>query len=138
MVKNRVKFVKKIRMKIVSTVKEIQKQIRERNLIPLGFVPTMGALHEGHMSLVKDAVAQCPLVVVSIFVNPTQFNDKNDLKNYPRNIDGDLALLSYFLRENDMVFTPGTEEIYPEEDTRKFNFGNLDSVMEGPSQAGSF
>jgi len=136
--KNHVKFVKKIRMKIVSTVKEIQKQIRERNQFPLGFVPTMGALHEGHMSLVKDAVAQCPLVVVSIFVNPTQFNDKNDLKNYPRNIDGDLALLSYFLRENDLVFTPGTEEIYPEEDTRKFNFGNLDSVMEGLHRPGHF
>jgi pantoate--beta-alanine ligase len=137
-VKNHIKFVKKIRMKIVSTVKEIQKQIRERNQFPLGFVPTMGALHEGHVSLVKDAVAQCSLVVVSIFVNPTQFNDKNDLKNYPRNIDGDLAVLSYFLRENDIVFTPDTEEIYPEEDTRKFSFGNLDSVMEGLHRPGHF
>lgn len=125
-------------MKIISTVQEIQKQIRERNQYPLGFVPTMGALHEGHISLVRDAVTKCPLVVVSIFVNPTQFNDKNDLKNYPRNIDGDLAVLSSFLRENDIVFTPDTEEIYPEEDTRKFSFGNLDSVMEALHRPGHF
>jgi pantoate--beta-alanine ligase len=125
-------------MKIISTIQEIQKQIRELNQHPLGFVPTMGALHEGHISLVRDAVNQCPLVVVSIFVNPTQFNDKNDLKNYPRNIDADLAVLSSFLRENDIVFTPDTEEIYPEEDTRKFSFGNLDSVMEALHRPGHF
>jgi pantoate--beta-alanine ligase len=125
-------------MKIISTVQEIQKKIRESDQYPLGFVPTMGALHEGHISLVKDAVAQCPKVVVSIFVNPTQFNDKNDLRNYPRNLDADLTILSSFLRENDIVFTPDTKEIYPEEDTRKFSFGNLDYVMEAHHRPGHF
>jgi pantoate--beta-alanine ligase len=125
-------------MKIISTVQEIQKKIRESYQYPLGFVPTMGALHEGHISLVKDAVAQCPKVVVSIFVNPTQFNDKNDLMNYPRNLDADLTILSSFLRENDIVFTPDTKEIYPEEDTRKFSFGNLDYVMEAHHRPGHF
>jgi pantoate--beta-alanine ligase len=136
--KNHIKFAKKSTMKIISTVQEIQKKIRESDQYPLGFVPTMGALHEGHISLVKDAVAQCPKVVVSIFVNPTQFNDKNDLKNYPRNLESDLAILSSFLRENDIVFTPDTKEIYPEEDTRKFSFGNLDYVMEAHHRPGHF
>ncbi len=125
-------------MKVINTVKEIQKRIHEINPFPLGFVPTMGALHEGHISLVESAVDKCPLVVVSIFVNPTQFNDKNDLKNYPRNIEDDLAILSNILRGNDIVFTPDTEEIYPEEDKRKFNFGNLDLVMEGLHRPGHF
>jgi pantoate--beta-alanine ligase len=90
----------------------------------------MGALHEGHISLVKSAVSQCPIVVISIFVNPTQFNDKNDLKNYPRTPDSDIALLKNALRETDIVFTPDVKEIYPEKDMREFHFGNLDNVME--------
>jgi pantoate--beta-alanine ligase len=90
----------------------------------------MGALHEGHISLVKSAISQCPIVVISIFVNPTQFNDKNDLKNYPRTPEGDIALLKNALRETDIVFTPDVKEIYPEEDMREFHFGNLDNVME--------
>jgi pantoate--beta-alanine ligase len=98
----------------------------------------MGALHEGHLSLVQNAVQQCPVVVVSIFVNPTQFNDKNDLKNYPRTPDSDLSLLKKVLRETDLVFTPGIEEIYPEEDKREFHFGNLDNVMEALHRPGHF
>ena len=86
-------------MKLISTVKELQNQINNMNLTPVGFVPTMGALHDGHLSLVESAMKLCPLVVVSIFVNPTQFNDKNDLKNYPRTPDNDLALLKKALRE---------------------------------------
>ena len=66
----------------------------------------MGALHKGHISLVENAIIQCPVVVVSIYVNPTQFNDKNDLKNYPRTLDNDLKILEKVLRKTDFVFTP--------------------------------
>ncbi len=125
-------------MKVISTVTEIQDQIINTNLSPVGFVPTMGALHEGHISLVDVARQQCPVVVVSIFVNPTQFNDKNDLKNYPRTLDNDLFLLEKNLRENDIVFTPAVKEIYPQKDLREFHFGNLDNVMEALQRPGHF
>ena len=117
-------------MKVLSTISELQLQLNDLNLHPVGFVPTMGALHEGHLSLAKSARDKCPLVVVSIFVNPTQFNDKNDLRNYPRTLDHDLDLLTKVLRNDDLVFTPSVEEIYPREDKRRFCFGNLDNVME--------
>ena len=125
-------------MKVLSTVIELQTQLKKMHLSPVGFVPTMGALHEGHLSLVQNAVQQCPVAVVSIFVNPTQFNDKIDLKNYPRTLDSDLSLLKKVLRETDLVFTPGIKEIYPEEDLRKFHFGNLDNVMEALHRPGHF
>jgi pantoate--beta-alanine ligase len=125
-------------MKVISTVNGLQNQIRKMHLAPVGFVPTMGALHEGHLSLVESAVKKCPVVVVSIYVNPTQFDDKNDLKNYPRTLDNDLALLEKVLRENDIVFTPDNKEIYPEEDKREFHFGNLDNVMEALYRLGHF
>jgi pantoate--beta-alanine ligase len=125
-------------MKIISTITEIQKHIDGQDKKPVGLVPTMGALHPGHLSLIKSAVDECPLVVVSIFVNPTQFNDKNDLKNYPRNIPADLELLSGILRKNDVAFTPETDEIYPVEDKRQFSFGNLDNVMEALHRPGHF
>jgi pantoate--beta-alanine ligase len=125
-------------MKVVSKVTELRNQISDTGLTPLGFVPTMGALHEGHLSLVESAAKICPLVVVSIYVNPTQFNDKNDLKNYPRTLEKDLALLKNVLRENDIVFTPGDKDIYPEEDKRVFSFGNLDNVMEALHRPGHF
>ena len=98
----------------------------------------MGALHEGHLSLAENALKQCPVIVVSIFVNPTQFNDKNDLKNYPRTLDSDLELLGRVLRETDLVFTPAVKEIYPVEDKREFHFGNLDNVMEALHRPGHF
>jgi pantoate--beta-alanine ligase len=125
-------------MEVISTVYELQKLIRKMSLSPVGFVPTMGALHKGHLSLVESAIAQCQVVVVSIFVNPTQFNDKNDLKNYPRTLGNDLALLGEVLRNSDIVFTPDNKEIYPEEDKRDFNFGNLDRVMEALHRPGHF
>jgi pantoate--beta-alanine ligase len=125
-------------MKVIITVNELQNQIKKLHFAPVGFVPTMGALHKGHISLVESAVEKCPVVVVSIFVNPTQFNDKNDLKNYPRTLEDDLALLKRVLRENDIVFTPDVKEIYPEEDKRKFTFGNLDNVMEALHRPGHF
>jgi pantoate--beta-alanine ligase len=125
-------------MKVISTVNEVQNLLKRTKLSPVGFVPTMGALHEGHLSLVENAVRQCQVVVVSIFVNPTQFNDKNDLENYPRTPGNDLELLAGVLRENDMVFTPNVKEIYPEEDKREFHFGNLDNVMEALHRPGHF
>jgi len=132
-------FVKKSRlMRVIIKVNELQKQLKELHFSPVGFVPTMGALHEGHLSLVSNAVQHCPVVVVSIFINPTQFNDKNDLKNYPRTPESDLLLLSKVLRESDLVFIPGVNEIYPEKDTRVFHFGSLDNVMEALHRPGHF
>jgi pantoate--beta-alanine ligase len=125
-------------MKVLNTVIELQNQIRNMQSDSVGFVPTMGALHNGHISLVENALAQCQVVVVSIYVNPTQFNDKNDLKNYPRTLENDLELLEAVLRENDIVFTPDNKEIYPVEDNREFHFGNLDNVMEARLRPGHF
>ena len=105
---------------------------------PVGLVPTMGALHMGHISLVSQAIERCPLVIVTIYVNPTQFNDKKDLKKYPRNIEKDLELLGKVMRNDDIVFTPGDKDIYPVKDTRIFDFGNLDKVMEGEHRPGHF
>jgi pantoate--beta-alanine ligase len=125
-------------MKVLRTIKELQDELGKLALKPIGFVPTMGALHEGHLSLVAAASAKCPVVVVSIYVNPTQFNDKEDLRNYPRTPEADLALLQVVMRSHDIVFTPSDKEIYPEEDTRKFRFGNLDRVMEALHRPGHF
>lgn len=102
----------------------------------IGLVPTMGALHEGHASLVKRSVEENDVTVVSVFVNPTQFNDKGDLERYPRTLDADCALLSS-LGAN-YVFAPSVEEVYPEPDTRVFDFAPLDKVMEGVYRPGHF
>lgn len=125
-------------MKVFSTVREVREHYRIHELRMPGFVPTMGALHEGHLSLVETALQGCRMVAVSIFVNPTQFNNPEDLKKYPRTLDTDLQMLSGILRENDFVFTPSVGEIYPESDTRVFDFGKLDKVMEGPHRPGHF
>ena len=102
----------------------------------IGFVPTMGALHEGHLSLVKESKKNSDITVVSVFVNPTQFNDPEDLKRYPRTLEQDVELLKSV--NCDIVFAPSGEEIYPEPDTRKFNFGYLESIMEGAKRPGHF
>ncbi len=102
----------------------------------IGFVPTMGALHNGHLSLVKECKKNSDITVVSIFVNPTQFNDLEDLKRYPRTLDKDTELLRTV--GCDLVFAPTVDEIYPEPDTRKFDFGYLESVMEGALRPGHF
>jgi pantoate--beta-alanine ligase len=125
-------------MKMIKKVSELQEIIKGLNMSPLGLVPTMGALHKGHLSLVRNAITECPLIVVSIYVNPTQFNDKDDLRNYPRPIETDIANLNKVLRENDIVFNPDDNEIYPVEDKRVFSFGNLDNVMEALHRPGHF
>ncbi|NLO03207.1 MAG: pantoate--beta-alanine ligase [Bacteroidales bacterium] len=122
-------------------VKTKDKLCKELNKIrvkgeTVGLVPTMGALHQGHLSLVKRAVADNKVVVVSIFVNPTQFNDKSDLSRYPRNLNADLKLLED--SGCSIVFAPDTNEIYPEPDIRTFDFGDLDKVMEGKHRKGHF
>jgi len=107
---------------------------REKNSI--GLVPTMGALHRGHTSLVEKASAENDVVVVSIFVNPTQFNDRSDLESYPRTLDRDLEMLQKL--EADLVFVPSEMEMYPEEDVRIFDLDPLDKVMEGKHRRGHF
>ncbi|WP_232468275.1 pantoate--beta-alanine ligase [Alkalitalea saponilacus] len=102
----------------------------------VGFVPTMGALHQGHISLVNKAAETCDFVLVSVFVNPTQFNNPDDLERYPRDLAKDLHLLKDTGCE--LVFAPTVKEIYPKPDTRIFDFGNLDKVMEGEHRPGHF
>lgn len=125
-------------MKIIDTIKDLRLLLDESRAAgkSVGLVPTMGALHAGHASLVGRAVKENDVVVVSVFVNPTQFNDKNDLKNYPRTLDADCALLERIGAT--VAFAPSVEEMYPEEDTRQFSFAPLDTVMEGACRPGHF
>ncbi len=104
----------------------------------LGFVPTMGALHEGHMSLIREAKSKSDLVICSIFVNPTQFNDAKDLEKYPRTIEADLKLLQ--ANGCDFVYTPAVDDIYPNglNEAYLINFDGLDEVMEGKFRPGHF
>lgn len=125
-------------MQLIQTIKELQAELasfRSQGKT-VGLVPTMGALHAGHASLVKRAVAENDVVVVSDFVNPTQFNDKNDLLKYPRTLDADCKLLEACGAT--LVFAPSVEEIYPEPDTRTFSYPPLDTVMEGKFRPGHF
>ena len=123
-------------MKVVNTVAELNAALAPLKREGIGFVPTMGALHAGHRSLVERARRENDTVVVSVFVNPTQFNDKNDLKNYPRTPEADCAILE--AAGADIVFMPSVEDIYPEPDTRQFDFGMVDKVMEGATRPGHF
>ncbi|MBO7280116.1 MAG: pantoate--beta-alanine ligase [Bacteroidaceae bacterium] len=125
-------------MKVIRTICELKNELdlcREKGK-SIGLVPTMGALHAGHASLVKRSVNENDVTVVSIFVNPTQFNDKNDLMNYPRDLDADCRLLDGVGAA--IAFAPEVEEMYPEPDTRQFSFAPLDEVMEGPFRPGHF
>lgn len=125
-------------MQIVKHISDLRSVLEDRRKegLTIGFVPTMGALHRGHLSLVEEAGQQTGFVVVSIFVNPTQFNDKGDLERYPRNLEKDVDLLSP--TACGLVFAPDPEEIYPEPDTRQFSFGTLEQVMEGKFRPGHF
>ena len=123
-------------MIVVNRVSELNAALANLDKQGVGFVPTMGALHAGHRSLVERARRENDTVVVSVFVNPTQFNDKNDLKNYPRTPEADCAILE--AAGADIVFMPTVEDIYPEPDTREFDFGLIDKVMEGATRPGHF
>jgi len=125
-------------MILIHTVTDLQKQLSElkKAKSTIGFVPTMGALHQGHISLVKESLRENDVTVVSIFVNPTQFNDKKDFEKYPRNVERDALLLGD--AGVSIVFAPAEKEIYPEPDTRQFDFGKLDKVMEGEHRPGHF
>lgn len=125
-------------MKLIQTIQELRTELDalRKEGKTIGLVPTMGALHAGHASLVKRAVAENDVVVVSDFVNPTQFNDKNDLLKYPCTLDADCKLLEECGAS--FVFAPSVEEIYPEPDTRQFSYAPLDTVMEGKFRPGHF
>ena len=125
-------------MRLIQPIQELRTELDalRKEGKTIGLVPTMGALHAGHASLVKRAVAENDVVVVSDFVNPTQFNDKNDLLKYPRTLDADCKLLEECGAS--FVFAPSVEEIYPEPDTRQFSYAPLDTVMEGKFRPGHF
>ena len=123
-------------MKVFESVKELRAELDKAEQSGIGFVPTMGALHAGHRSLVERARRENGTVVVSVFVNPTQFNDKNDLKHYPRTPEADARLLEE--AGADFVLMPTVEEIYPQPDTRQFDFVLIDKVMEGATRPGHF
>lgn len=125
-------------MKVITSSEELKKALLPHydSKKSIGLVPTMGALHQGHLSLVEKATSENDITVISIFVNPTQFNDPEDLKKYPRTLEADLALLE---KANvDIVFAPTVEDVYPTKDTRTFSYPPLDEVMEGKARPGHF
>ena len=125
-------------MKVIHTIKDLQAELTVLRAQgkKVGLVPTMGALHVGHASLVKRSVSENGVTVVSVFVNPTQFNDKNDLAKYPRTLDADCRLLEDCGAA--FAFAPSVEELYPQPDTREFSYAPLDTVMEGAFRPGLF
>lgn len=126
-------------MKVVHTIAQLQaelQKLRSQKGTTVGLVPTMGALHEGHASLVRRSVQENDATVVSIFLNPTQFNDKTDLAKYPRTLEADCQLLQR--QGATIAFAPSVEEIYPEPDNRHFSYPPTDSVMEGAMRPGHF
>jgi pantoate--beta-alanine ligase len=125
-------------MKVINNINQLREclaKYREEGRT-IGLVPTMGALHEGHASLVRRSVEENDITVVSIFLNPTQFNDPKDLERYPRTLDADCRLLEAC--KADIAFAPSVKEIYPEPDTRQFSYPPTDSVMEGAMRPGHF
>ncbi len=125
-------------MEVISNIKQLRECLarhREEGR-SIGLVPTMGALHEGHASLVRRSVEENDVTVVSIFLNPTQFNDPKDLERYPRTLEADCRLLEAC--RADIAFAPTVKEIYPEPDTRRFSYPPTDSVMEGAMRPGHF
>ena len=125
-------------MKVFEKIVELQNALFDarKEGKTIGLVPTMGALHEGHASLVRRSVSENDLTVVSVFLNPTQFNDQGDLQRYPRTLEADCALLESV--GADYVLAPSVEEMYPVPDTRHFEFPPVSTVMEGAKRAGHF
>jgi pantoate--beta-alanine ligase len=114
----------------------VARKIRREQDRTIGLVPTMGALHEGHLSLVREARRMCDVVVVSVFVNPTQFGPSEDYEHYPRNLTRDTALLTDY--NVDYIFAPAAEEIYPKDFSTYVNVGGLSKLLEGESRPGHF
>ena len=125
-------------MEVISKIIQLHDRLEQhrREGRSIGLVPTMGALHEGHASLVRRSVEENDITVVSIFLNPTQFNDPKDLERYPRTLEADRKLLEAC--GADIAFAPSVNEIYPEPDTRQFSYPPTDSVMEGAMRPGHF
>lgn len=125
-------------MKVVNTKKELRKLLDADRAAgkSVGLVPTMGALHDGHLSLIERARKDNDVVVVSVFVNPTQFNNPEDLRTYPRTIEADCEKMN--TAGVDYAFVPDVEEMYPEPDTRVFDLGSVAEVMEGAMRPGHF
>lgn len=125
-------------MKVFKRIVDLQNELftARKEGKTVGLVPTMGALHEGHASLVKRSVKENDVTVVSVFLNPTQFNDRGDLDRYPRTLDADCALLEKV--GADYVLAPSVEEMYPVPDTRQFEFPPVSTVMEGAKRPGHF
>lgn len=125
-------------MKLIKKIVELENTLFEarKSGKSIGLVPTMGALHEGHASLVKKCSDENDITVVSVFLNPTQFNDPKDLERYPRNLDADCALCE--ANGATIVFAPSVEEVYPTPDTRQFDFPPVTTVMEGAKRPGHF
>ena len=125
-------------MEKLHTIKSLQEKISslKKQGKTIGFVPTMGALHKGHTSLIDYSTKDNDITVVSIFVNPTQFNNPEDLKKYPRTLEEDTEKLEQ--ANTNILFAPTEKEMYPEKDNRKFDFGNLETVMEGKHRPGHF
>jgi pantoate--beta-alanine ligase len=125
-------------MKVFRSIEVIRAYLSEQRnqQKKIGLIPTMGALHDGHLALVEKAKESCDLVLISIFVNPAQFNNSEDLEKYPRNIELDLKLLQH--AECDIVFTPSVEQMYESKSIIKFNVGYLDNIMEGRFRPGHF
>ncbi len=134
-------------MKQIQKTAELQAAVSEAKAkgLEIGLVPTMGALHEGHLSLIERALKENDLVVVSLFVNPIQFNNKEDLEKYPRTIDNDLKLIDDLLAKGGyratelLAFAPTVEEMYPQGEPKEvYHFGSIEEVMEGPRRPGHF
>jgi len=123
-----------ILIETIAKLKEVLTRIKS-NGKTIGFIPTMGALHEGHISLIKKAKSENNVVVVSIFVNPLQFDKADDLERYPRDLEKDLLLVEDFA---DIVFAPSVKEIFPTEPAEKYNLGELENILEGVSRPGHF
>ena len=131
-------------MKQITKASELTAAINEakKQNLTIGLVPTMGALHQGHLSLIERALKENDLVVVSLFVNPIQFNNKEDLEKYPRTIEADLALIASLpqARAKELLaFTPTVDEMYPQGEPKDvYHFGPVEEVMEGPRRPGHF
>lgn len=123
-------------MRVFKEIVSLQDYLNSHSNKSIGFVPTMGALHRAHLSLIETSNEQCDLTICSVFVNPKQFNKKGDLDNYPRDIERDIARLKS--ADCDVLFFPSVEEMYPSAESKVFDFGNLTKVMEGEFRPGHF